>query len=130
MRRRRARPCLAYQGRVGGLSETDILVVAQIALHYAWPDMVVLFDVDEGTATKRMMGVAKSKKHQSAQAGPTLFCDRMEIKGADSFDQIRQAYLDQATEHPRYYAVINGAGEMESVFKQLLEAIGEKASQW
>src|SRR5690606_22861464 len=38
---------LAYQGTAGGLPISDILRVGQIALQQTWPDLVVVFDVDE-----------------------------------------------------------------------------------
>ncbi len=121
---------LAYQGTLGGMSKADILVVAQIALHWAWPDIVVIFDVDEGTATRRLMGLQKGTKNQPKATGPSLFSDRMEIKGSDSFEPLRQAYLEQAADHPGAYVVVDGAGDPETVFDKLLAAVERKALQW
>ncbi|MEM9884022.1 MAG: dTMP kinase, partial [Planctomycetota bacterium] len=44
---------LAYQGAAGGLPIADILKVGQVALGPHWPDLVVVFDVDEHTAAGR-----------------------------------------------------------------------------
>lgn len=101
---------LAYQGAAGGLAEADILRVGQIALGACWPDLVVIFDVDEKTAADRL--------------NPSL--DRIEQRGADYHRAVRQSYLDQARNDPDRYLVINANTDADTVFARLTEAIESK----
>ena len=64
---------LAYQGTAGGMPAEEILRVGQIAVGECWPDLTVIFNVDEATAAKRL--------------SPLL--DRMEQKGAEYHRRVR-----------------------------------------
>lgn len=98
---------LAYQGAAGGLSTDDILAVGRFALNEVWPDLVVIFDVDEKTAAGRL--------------NPLL--DRMELKSAAFHSKVRQGYLSQARNDPQGYVVIDATADEKTVFTKLLEAI-------
>ncbi len=102
---------LAYQGTAGGTPIDDIVQVGQVALGQTWPDLVVVFDVDEATAAKRL--------------NPLL--DRMEQKGADYHQKVRQGYHDQAQRQPERYLVIDARAEEDVVFERLLEAMANKS---
>ncbi len=101
---------LAYQGTAGGLPIDDILRVGQIALHDHWPQLVVVFDVDQETASKRL--------------NPLL--DRMEMKGAAFHRIVRQGYLDQARNDPKGYLVIDATASADEVFVKLCEGLRER----
>ena len=45
---------LAYQGTAGGLSPAEILSVGDVAIGGRWPDLTVVFDVDERVAAGRL----------------------------------------------------------------------------
>ena len=105
---------LAYQGAAGGLSQADILRVGQIAVGSCWPDLVVVFDVDEETALGRL--------------GSTL--DRMEQKGVDFRSRVRHGYLEQAKADHDRYLIIDAAPDPDTVFDALIAAIQEKADGW
>lgn len=96
---------LAYQGAAGGTPVADILRVGQAALGETWPDLVVVFDVDEQSAAARL--------------NPLL--DRMEQKGAAYHRQVREGYLDQARQDPDRYLVIDARDDADTVFARLLE---------
>jgi dTMP kinase len=98
---------LAYQGTAGGLTAADILRVGQIALGQTWPDLVVVFDVDERTAASRL--------------SPLL--DRMEQKGAEYHARVRQGYLDQAEADPHRYLVVDASADAATVFERLLAGL-------
>lgn len=98
---------LAYQGTAGGTPIADILKVGQVALGETWPDLVVVFDVDEATAAKRL--------------NPLL--DRMEQKGADYHRKVRQGYHDQAGNDPDRYLVIDARSDEDTVFERLLQGL-------
>lgn len=121
---------LVYQGALGGVPEADILVVAQIALKLAWPDLVVIFDVDEATAMQRLTGGGKRGKGAAVETGPSLFSDRMENKIANRHEKVRQAYLDYAAAHPGNYVVIDAMKDPDALFEDLLQTVEARAAQW
>jgi len=94
---------LAYQGSAGGLPIDDIMRIGQVALHKHWPQLVVVFDVDQETASRRL--------------NPLL--DRMELKGAAYHRIVRQGYLDQAKNDPQRYLVIDARVSADEVFDRL-----------
>jgi len=104
---------LAYQGTAGGISQEDILSVGQFALGEHWPGLVVVFDVDEQTASHRL--------------NPLL--DRMEQKGQEYHRRVRQGYLDQATADPDRYLVIDACPAADQVTEQLLKQMAQKLAQ-
>lgn len=116
---------LAYQGAAGGLAEADILRVGQIALGACWPDLVVIFDVDEEIASRRLVGGNKPHRYLKINE-PTLFCDRMEMKGVEYQRVVRQSYLDQAKNDPDRYLIIDANADADTVFARLTEAIESK----
>ena len=101
---------LAYQGAAGGLVLDDIMRVGQVALGAHWPDLCVVFDVDEATAATRL--------------NPLL--DRMERLGAIFHRRVRQGYLDQAKNDPQRYMVIDARSDENVVFTQLLTCLQQK----
>ena len=109
----------AYQGAAGGLPEREIMHVAHAALgepgsaESAWPDLVVVFDVDEKTAATRL--------------NPLL--DRMERKSAEFHKKVRQGFLDQATRDPRHHIVIDAAKSECDVSRALLDALHRHIDQ-
>ncbi len=105
---------LAYQGTAGGIAVADILRVGQVALGQTWPDLVVVFDVDEQTAATRL--------------NPLL--DRMEAKGAAFHRRVRQGYLDQAAQDPSRYLVIDARPDADTVFSALRDGVAQRVAGW
>ena len=98
---------LAYQGTAGGMPTRDILDVARVALRGCNPDLVIVFDVDQETAAKRL--------------SPLL--DRMEAKGAEFHKRVRQGYLDQIKSDPAHYLKIDASQTEDRVWTSLLDAL-------
>jgi dTMP kinase len=94
---------LAYQGAAGGLPAADIAATARVATQGLLPDLILLFDLDQAAAAKRL--------------SPLL--DRMEAKGAAFHQRVRQGYLDQAKSDPRRFAILDASKPQEDVWKQL-----------
>lgn len=105
---------LAYQGAAGGIDVDQIIRVGQVALGETWPDLVVVFDVDEQTAAGRL--------------NPLL--DRIESKGAAYHRKVRQGYLDQAKRDPQRYLVIDSRGDAQAVFDDLVQQAQQRVSGW
>jgi len=101
---------LAYQGSAGGIPADEILAVARAALGRpedpgsTWPDLVVVFDVDEQTAARRL--------------NPLL--DRMERKSAEFHAKVRRGYIDQAEADPEHYAIIDARPDENAVTESML----------
>ncbi|MCC7192321.1 MAG: dTMP kinase [Phycisphaeraceae bacterium] len=110
---------LAYQGSAGGLPISDILETGRIALGDCWPDLTVVFDVDEETALARMNPLLRQREFDTAH-------DRMELKGADFHRTVRQGYLDQAKNDSSRYLVVDARGDADSVYALLLKGIESK----
>jgi dTMP kinase len=98
---------LAYQGIAGGVSREDVLSAARLAIGDVWPDLTVIFDVDEHVAAHRL--------------NPLL--DRMERKGADFHRRVRRGFLAQAEASPADHLVIDAAPEPAIVFERLAAAL-------
>lgn len=104
---------LAYQGTAGGMTAEEILSVGRVAIGDHWPDLTVIFDVDERTAASRL--------------NPLL--DRMERKGAEFHQRVRRGFLEQARHMPHRYLVIDASRDPETVFASLLDGVRERISQ-
>ncbi|MBL8745140.1 MAG: dTMP kinase [Phycisphaerae bacterium] len=110
----------AYQGAAGGLPADEIMAVACAACGTpgtpgaCWPDLVLVFDVDEQTAQSRL--------------NPLL--DRMEQKGAEFHRKVRSGYLDQASRDPEHYAVIDARRDPDRVTADMLRALEGRAARF
>lgn len=105
---------LAYQGAAGGMTREEIEAAAQVACGEVRPDVVLVFDVDEATAARRL--------------NPLL--DRMEAKGAAFHKKVREGYLAQAKERPDEFLVIDARGSAEEVSGLMLARLRERATKW
>ena len=113
---------LAYQGTAGGLAREEILSAAKIAIGTLFPDLTVIFDVDQTTAAARLAGGSKSSKHNQ-QMQPTLFSDRVELRGSEYQQRVRQGYLDQAKDDPEKYIVLDATRDPDTVFNNLIDLL-------
>lgn len=102
---------LAYQGAAGKVPVSDIAAVARMATRGLRPDLVLVFDVDEVTAGRRL--------------SPLL--DRMEQKGRAFHRAVREGYLRQAHEDPSRFEVIDARGDEEGVWSLLLGSLERRA---
>lgn len=98
---------LAYQGTAGGMTPEEILAVGRVAIGSIWPDLTVIFDVDELVAAERL--------------NPLL--DRMELKGVEFHRRVRQGFLAQAHNEPDRHIIIDASADADVVFQRLCDAI-------
>ena len=101
---------LAYQGTAGGLPMQEIAAVAMVATGGLEPDLNVVFDVDEETA--------------SARLNPLL--DRMEAKGRAFHARVRKGYLDLCAQRPERYLKVDASGSPEDVWSLLLAGVSAR----
>jgi dTMP kinase len=102
---------LAYQGTAGGMTPEEILAVGRVAIGSIWPDVTVIFDVDEDVAATRL--------------NPLL--DRMELKGIEFHRRVRQGFLAQAQNEPDRHLVIDASDGADGVFERLIASLQEWA---
>ncbi|MDX2116382.1 MAG: dTMP kinase [Planctomycetota bacterium] len=104
---------LAYQGAAGGLPESEIRAVADAACGRrgapgaCWPDLVVIFDVDERTARGRL--------------SPLL--DRIEQRSEEFHRRVRAGYLAQAAADPAHHLVVDASRCEDEVTAAMLEGL-------
>ena len=98
---------LAYQGTAGGLAQPEIMAVADTAVGGTWPDLTVIFDVDEITASRRL--------------SPLL--DRMEQKGLDFHRRVREGYLAQVRASPGRHLVVDASQDVDAVTDALFSGL-------
>jgi dTMP kinase len=103
----------AYQGTAGGLDMQEILAVANVATGHRMPDLNVIFDVDEATATKRL--------------NPLL--DRMEQKGGEFHRRVRAGYRRLVDNDPDRFLLIDASGDEDAVHRLAMDAIAANLSR-
>jgi len=134
---------LAYQGSAGGLPVEEIRAVAQVAVQNCWPDLNIVFDVDEDTAARRISPIL------ATTANPSLFLppappsaettkpaatstrehaapDRIESRGREFHRKVRFGYLEQVKQNPKTYAVIDAAGTVDQVWDRLTREFAKR----
>jgi dTMP kinase len=72
-----------------------------------WPDLTVVFDVDDATASTRV--------------SPER--DRMEQKDDPYRARVREGYLAQVRDAPDRFALIDASGNVEDVTREMFDAI-------
>jgi len=98
---------VAYQGAAGGISREDIRKVADVVLAEVHPDLVLIFDVDEATAAKRITGAR----------------DRMESKDIAFRARVREGYHEQAKLDPDRCLLVPAGAEADEVERRTLQAV-------
>jgi len=101
---------IAYQGAAGGISREDIRKVADVVLAQVHPDLVLIYDVDEATASGRINGAR----------------DRMESKDVAFRARVREGYLEQARLDPDRCVLLDGAGDPDEVERRTLQAVRDR----
>jgi dTMP kinase len=111
----------AYQGAAGGIPYAEIRAAADIALQGVEPHLVVVFDVDEVTAAKRINPLLQGDRHRDGK-GP----DRIESRGSDFHRKVREGYLDLARKEPERHLVLDASKGPEDVWRELMEKLGSR----
>ena len=113
---------IAYQGFAGGLSIEDIMLVARAAIGPmngqsrggCWPDLTVVFDVDDETASARV----------SAER------DRMEQKDDPYRARVREGYLAQVRDAPDRFALIDASGATSTTSPKRCSTPSPSTAPW
>ncbi len=92
----------AYQGCAGGFGVDKVVRIAEDSLVRVWPDITVILDVDLETAAARM----------------NRPLDRMEQKGSDYHQRVREGYLQLCGRYADIMRV-DAAQSQENVQRQI-----------
>lgn len=98
---------IVYQGHAGGLDPDVIRRVGDVATGGLAPDLVLLLDVDLGTATRRL-------------ARPL---DRLESRGDEYRGRLRDGYLAEAARDPARIAVVDATAGPDTVAERVRTAV-------
>ncbi len=96
----------AYQGYAGGFGIENVIKIARQCLERVWPDLTIILDVDAETAAGRL-------KTQ---------LDRMEQKGAEYHQRVRQGFIELAGSREGF-AVVDAGDDIEAVHEKVIEQI-------
>lgn len=97
---------VAYQGFGRDLGEQDVLALSAWATQGLFPDLVVLLNIDPEEGLERSGGD-----------------DRFESEGEAFHQQVAEAYLRIADEHPERVVVVDALGTPEEVHQRVRDAI-------
>ena len=99
---------VVYQGSAGGLDTEAIWQVGQIATCGRMPDLTFLLDIDPVISFQRMQGQP----------------DRLESRGLDYMNRVRQGFLDQARELGTKVVKINATNTIADIHAEIVERVG------
>ncbi|MCY2975148.1 MAG: dTMP kinase [Planctomycetota bacterium] len=96
---------VVYQGCAGGLDIESLWEVGNIATGGLKPDVTIVFDLDTAIALQRV-GTGQ---------------DRLEKRGFDYFQKVRQGFLDQVSRASTHSIVIDASPSLEVVHQRVTE---------
>ena len=97
----------AYQGYGYGVDHGFIIRTNEIATGGLKPDLSLLFDIDPETALAR----------------PGDFNDRIEKRGLEFFNRVREGFLIIAGQEPDRFRVIDASQDLETVWEEVVKLV-------
>ena len=97
---------LVYQAHAGGLDRESVFGVGEIATDGVLPDLVFLLDASPAEAERR-----RGREP-----------DRMERRGAEYQEKLRQGFLDEAARDPKRILVIDATQDVDAIHQKIREA--------
>jgi dTMP kinase len=94
---------VAYQSVGGNVTANELWQLGGLALHGLQPDLTVLLDLPAAVAYQRLKGPA----------------DRMERRGIDYLESVRQEFLRQVHLAGKRYVTVDATADVESVWKDI-----------
>lgn len=103
---------IAYQSAGRGLNRKTIDMLGSMVLKGFQPDYTFLLDIDPA------IGMAR--------AGNRADLDRFEVEKMDFFNKVRESYLEQASNAPGRWGVVDASQSIEAVHRDLLELLDQR----
>jgi thymidylate kinase len=113
---------IVYQGYGRGLDIPVLEKLNTVAVNGTWPDLTLLFDLDEET------GLARANARNTAE-GKAVSEGRFEAEGLAFHTRIREGFLDWAARHSERFSIINANQSMDAVFDDAKKAIATRLVQ-
>jgi len=107
---RSAYSSIAYQGYGRGLPVAEVRMLSNWAADAVWPDLVVLLEVPQGVAARRLTGGL----------------DRMELLGAPFHQRVAEGFRELAAAEPERWLVVDGTQPVEVVAGVVRAAVTER----
>ena len=104
-----------YQGAARKLDRETIERLNEFAVGSYVPDITFVLDVDAATAASRM-------KREPRKA------DRMEQQPAEFYQRVRSGYRELATREPKRIVLIDGAGDVDDIEKEIWKTLCSRFS--
>jgi dTMP kinase len=114
---------LAYQIGGDGLTAQDIRAVAEIAIGGRWPDLTIILDMPAHRSIERVRAKFEHKQTTLFGVETKVVKDRIEMRPMEYHERVRQAFLQQATDSPNRYRVIDADRAIEIVHADVLTAV-------
>lgn len=105
----------AYQGYAGNLDIQSIEEITKIAVNGIYPNLTFLLDLSYEEGMKRKKLDAKLSN-----------LDRIESKGKDYHDKVRNGYLEIAKKNPDRFVVIDASKKEEEIAKFIRDTFDER----
>jgi dTMP kinase len=102
---------VAFQGYGRGLNVDEIVRINRIAVDGVFPDLVILVDLDEHEAAKRL----------AARQG--LETDKFESESLTFQAKVRRGFLQMAETLPERFVILNGAETREALLTSAMRAL-------
>ncbi|EGK10014.1 thymidylate kinase [Desmospora sp. 8437] len=108
---------MVYQAYGAGANPKDVRQVNQVAIQGLLPDRTYLLDLPLEESIRRLEGRGISR-------------DRIELKGQDYHQKVRDGFHHLATLHPERFCIIDGTLSADEVFSRIVmdlqKTLGEK----
>lgn len=101
---------VVYQGYAGGLDPAMVWQLGYVATDHLLPDLTIVLDVPVAVAAKRLAGSA----------------DRLESRGAEYHEKVRQGFLAEAARQPRQVVVVDASGTVEQVQAEIQSVVSKR----
>ena len=95
---------VVYQGHAGGLDHQDLWNLGQFCTGGIQPDLILLLDLS--------VQVAKARRKPGA-------ADRVESRGDDYFEKVRNGFLTEASKRPETIRVLSAEGTVDEVRERI-----------
>jgi dTMP kinase len=103
-----------YQGMVRQVGEAEVERLNRLATGGLEPDLTVVFDIEPE------LGVARAQARNAAGDGAE---SRLDDEPRRFHVAVRQGFLRLAADNPRRIRVVDGSGDVETVFARLQRAL-------
>ncbi|MGL4383206.1 MAG: dTMP kinase [Bacilli bacterium] len=104
---------LAYQGIARNLGLESIYDINRFAINNTLPDLTIFFDL------KPEIGLQRIKENNLREV------NRLDLEGLSFHQKVYDGYLKVIELQPQRFKIIDASNDIETVFKQTIEAIEE-----